>query len=689
MKIYFTLCTILAATFCPASVYAGASGYWEWPPSYNAVYCPSATSVEPGCTVWLRARKDSCASGIPAEDLDTYKDIHGNPINPPPPESRIDNTFNVSWTVTGPNAYSVTGSGTEWAWVSPCVPGQYTVSWTLSNSRQSGDPRKDPTVSATKGTITVTALPTVSIAVPACDGEYVSGTTRIKAYAGAPGGISSVKFYVDGVFKGLMYQEDSYWRFDWNTAGTGEGAHTMKVVAANSCSCTNETTREVYAHPSITLTQAYFEQDHPLWDRCANIPSGGAKITRPQWTPNVNKPFAYTRNSEMKVRPRLESTNVSGSVNIRYEVNLTWSDSATHNADKTASGVTLPHDQLAYFPTSRTTVNKYTCQQGYTFYVRKCSTSDWCPAGTASAAHYQVYHTLANPQAPWGMGDASVWSAVLDEACTWASGQSTESGVLTEITKGLHSRTTGQYMYNGGQGSFTRGTIESQELYLNCFLNTQQRQGDCKDFANYLSLLASAVGVNLHARRTTPPGGFITNEYYPAGRSGSLISNFVFHQYGLFGNVYDAAIRLTSGGNPPSNMVEENGTASDYESTLVQIYNLGGNQWHNETPQKPTIVKDWCPTIYSGFWYPTVGTSSAYIAWSTNVPAPSSIHWDTTSHEEPYAYANHSVEYSPYPLEIVHAMSIGGLSSGTRYYYRVQSGCAVSPEVSFMTDLEP
>jgi hypothetical protein len=266
----------------------------------------------------------------------------------------------------------------------------------------------------------------------------------------------------------------------------------------------------------------------------------------------------------------------------------------------------------------------------------------------------------------------------------------TEVNVVSQLTKGLHSRTTETYKYNRGQDiGFTLGALGSDTMYLNCFLNAQQGQGDCRDFANYLVLGASAVGVDVGARRcdNSNGAGFRTNSYYPAGCTDYGFDEFVFHQYGLLTNVYDAAIRFSAGGEPPTNLVEENDTLDDYETALVNTY-LGSQPrgWRTYGTNKPAIHKAWLPTIDAVTPY-DITTSSARVYWETNVAATSKVHWDTVSHPSggSSAYANHSEEYAIFPSVSVHRMYIGGLNSGTMYYYRVESSDALSGEDSFTT----
>lgn len=693
MTLFRNVFILFVAATLTGPVFAGASGYWVAPPAYDAHYCPSATSVEPGGPVTLNARAESCTSGKPAEDLDTYKDLNGNTIDPPPGQSRVDDTFQIEWAIIGPNPFSEIGYGPTWAWTAPCVPGTYTVKWRLSNLQDDGDPRKDATTQwITQGTITVTALPEVNITIPAGPGEYVNDVARIKAYASSPDGVSQVGVYIyviDGNhFKGYMtLQPEGYYLFNWDTKFTPEGTHTIYVTAANSHGCTTTDTEVVFAHPAIKVSDIAFEQDHVLYDRVSD-----ALVSRPQWKvldtgATIDKPIAYTRNSQMLIRPKLTTENVSASVFLRYVATLSWDDNTEYIAEKTSSGVAFPYDQLPYYPMARGTVKQYGASQSIEMFIRKYQDSDWCPTGSTASAHSQIYHTLQDPSAPWG-ANQNVWTEVLHEACNWANGQSTATGVLTNLTRGLHSIPSSKYKYNRGRASFTTGALTDQTLNLNLFLDSIQIQGDCRDFSNYLLLLARSVGIDLMARRTVTASGFITNKWYPAGLYDENSPHFVYHQYGFYNNVFDAALRFYEMGDPPSNQIEENGTVSDYESSLVSSYTSDGS-WETPAQQVPSISKVKFPTI---LWIQpgTVTTSSVEIVWMTNVPATSRVHYDTISHPvgDAEAYRYHTTEISQFPLLNQHVRNIGSLSSGTRYYFRLENSGKLSDEIWIQTQPE-
>lgn len=74
-------------------------------------------------------------------------------------------------------------------------------------------------------------LPTVSIGAPAA-GVTVSGSTTVSATASDNVGVTKVELYIDGALYGT--DTTSPYSFAWNTTQSGDGSHTLQVVAADA-----------------------------------------------------------------------------------------------------------------------------------------------------------------------------------------------------------------------------------------------------------------------------------------------------------------------------------------------------------------------------------------------------------------------------------------------------------------------
>lgn len=577
MRLSRAVCLFLAASLASPAL-AGASGYWVPSPTYNAHYCPSATSVAPGGTVNLAAMADSCSSGRPAEDLDTYKDLNGNTIPPPPGEDVSDHTFGVEWQVTGPQAYIELGNGTSWDWTAPCdcVPGSYTVKWRLSNTFFKLGRLDATTQWLTKGTITVTAHPTVYFTKPGGEDEYVTEVTRIEAHAYAPDGVSAVRVYIDHIddshFKGYMAIEPSGdCTFDWNTEFTSTGTHTIFLEPYNSHTCKGPVASlEVYAHPAATLTQISFQNDHTLWDRTSGV---DAEITEPQWTPAARRPFAYTAGGQMTVVPHFTTSNVTASVFSRLTVGRSWYDSEWEAEGADQADVTFA---ASHFPLTLTrqapclgNVMDYNVYESYNLYIRKYATSNWCPAGEWTVYHPEVYLIFGAPIGPWGTSSnpRACWASVIKTACEWMEEDgypNTEAGKLS-ARKRLADRAyhASQKTYNGSIG-YSHCNYEGDEFVLSAFMIGNY--ADCRDMSAWWVKLCNGVGLNGQLRRLV--GWFATKPILPVGTAIWQSAGWNYHQHGLYTNVYDPCLELREAVNYNIRVPQDESLSSPYVRDL-------------------------------------------------------------------------------------------------------------------------
>lgn len=406
--------------------------------------------------------------------------------------------------------------------------------------------------------------PTVTFAKPAVADEYVSGVTFIKAYINDNCAVSSANFYVDGVFKGLMQQESDYWRFNWNTSGTAVGEHTIKIVAVDGSSNTKSVERTVYAHPTVQLEQISFVNGHTLWQR--QLPD--EEITSPHWTSSlITHPAAYTIGSQMTVEAAMNSTGITGNVNIKYSVGGTWMNSNdviqdTYNIDKEGSG-SFPCS-LSHQPSALSRVMDYHIYETYHFYVRKSPNSDWCPAGSKSVTHPQIYLTFGAPIGPWGTASdpRACWSYVIGLAC----GYMPEDGYSSAQTLDARDKLANaaywwvNKTYDGGPNNSTDGAIFRMHQFL-----FEKDFADCRDMSSWWVKLCNSIGLSGQVRRIQGP--FNTEQISPIGGGSWNDMLWGFHQVGWSNNVYDPCVRLKNTQNVPRLPVNEDIT-NPYQTDL-------------------------------------------------------------------------------------------------------------------------
>ena len=354
---------------------------------------------------------------------------------------------------------------------------------------------------------------------------------------------------------------------------------------------------------------------------------------------------------------------------------LKWANGS--NQESKIDSVTSWPFTISFHPSARYKVSKPSLSLAWKFEVRKSANSDWAPAGMPSTQHTKVFVTYDTPLSPM----SPAWTTVIQQACTWAEGKTTTVDAVTGITKGLH---WGAKYNKGLYRGFTTGVQPTGEtFYLNCFLNAQQRQGDCLDFGNYDALLCASIGIGAKPQMTNPELGanewFTTTRVYPAGQEDTGANLlFFYHQFTRYTNIYDSALRFTQTGDPPVNMPENN-----YKDTLLLTWTDGWS-WSPTTPSMPSLNTDWYPTVSDVHVRPEdITRSSAIIRWKTNVAGTSKVRWGTT---QGGPYPNESPEHGIFPSVRHHTVSLGSLNSNTTYYYNVRSsGGPWSAEYSFKT----
>jgi len=408
--------------------------------------------------------------------------------------------------------------------------------------------------------------PTITIAKPAGDGEYVSGTTFVKAYVTDPSGVSWARVYVDNEYAGEMYQEGDYWRYDLSTSAYQKGTHELKIGAEDDLGHPRTETRGVYCRPGVTLTGISFLDGHALW-YMSGVPAEDAQIEPPQYVPGapnpVTRPFAYTAGAQMSVFVGMSSTDITVPVQVMYMVGATWKDRngnvmATDYREKwTPDAVTFPVS-LAHYPPTPDRVTNYVLDQSYDLYVRRYMESEWCWAGEANVTHPQAYLTFGPPIGPWGhktlpngqQVERTCWSAILDFACQ----RMPDNGYANTSSGKLEAReqlTDGAYWwcfknYDGGDTHCATTTFHMWTFLC-------QGWADCRDMSAYWVKLCNGLGMNAQARRIWPSAGydtFLTRDIDPVGQPSWTAANWSFHQVGHYENLFDSCIRLRRNGDP-------------------------------------------------------------------------------------------------------------------------------------------
>jgi len=175
--------------------------------------------------------------------------------------------------------------------------------------------------------------------------------------------------------------------------------------------------------------------------------------------------------------------------------------------------------------------------------------SGYCSAKSTNYTTHTYYTVLTTPQSPM----AEPWSNVLDYACEWASGKSTESDVISSITNSLYNCGV---EYDGAT-HYTSGYYSLNLSLLLDHLDTPSTvQMDCRDFANFLHVLTNSLGLSGKynvINNLSPPYDFDYNYILPAGLDEEITGNWLMHQVGWYNyKVADASAKIDNDSSPSS-----------------------------------------------------------------------------------------------------------------------------------------
>lgn len=193
----------------------------------------------------------------------------------------------------------------------------------------------------------------------------------------------------------------------------------------------------------------------------------------------------------------------------------------------------------------------------------------WKQAGSTYVLGHTLYATLAQPTAPM----AEPWVGVLNYACDWAKGTDAATAATTAVCNGFYTNAK----YSPSRVWYTDSSVP-EKFRLLSFLNKtlgastapSGLQGQCNDFADFLTCLSTALGaVPLQSQKSN--GGFdYSNVLFAPDTNGTRSGYFNYHQWTASGNVFDSAIRPSqSTVSPPVNEA-----LSTYLDCLAPDYGL-------------------------------------------------------------------------------------------------------------------
>jgi len=283
-------------------------------------------------------------------------------------------------------------------------------------------------------------------------------------------------------------------------------------------------------------------------------------INKPEYVAyyfNYNKPAAYIKSQTNRRIEACFITNYqSGLNNLQIGASVA---SGSGFSDVTFTWVSLyqdPQDSsklkgYTYFPVSGhapSTVGKYSYSLDWII-IGINNTSIFAPPlyltnpieiGTSGT--HTCYTLLGTPQSPM----TEPWTDVLDYSCIWASGTSSSSSAIENLTNELY---TSGVEYDGGE-HYTRNSYRNLDLtgLLSDFPNTKM---DCRDFSNFIQVLSHSLGFS--CRFNNIGNYFYYNYLKPAGLNSVYNGFWNFHQVGWYNSkVVDPSTKIDNDSDPTS-----------------------------------------------------------------------------------------------------------------------------------------
>jgi hypothetical protein len=303
------------------------------------------------------------------------------------------------------------------------------------------------------------------------------------------------------------------------------------------------------------------------------IQDDGGIINAPQWEiwrqafgpSKRSKPVAYIKNSNVQIWAKFLAEKSVTQVTI-------WAESDDVLGNLTPVIVDFVDGESPYYQfTPENPAPNYLSKDILEFQWKGTVDASEQNVGTSSHIMYTI---LDNPAAPM----ETPWVKLLDKACQWAQGISTEAEAAAKITEEQFIWLDATKVYDG-TGSHAPGTT----FYLNDFLDDSW--GDCRDVSAYFHILCRAVGIsNAQVRRISYiSGSFCVKPILPFGYAFWWSGCWNFHQVGWYGNVYDTNILVDQSDPKYAVDMDING---DYKS---YVYNSG--TWNtSESPFGYTTI---------------------------------------------------------------------------------------------------
>lgn len=314
----------------------------------------------------------------------------------------------------------------------------------------------------------------------------------------------------------------------------------------------------------VTVDEIYFNHESGYANDALTISDDGTPIIPydgyPEWVAGsgeVHK-FAYIMGQASRsIKVRFNAGSYTGLMHLIIKV--TYLPSHTDGIG-TVCNLFVPNfntdSLLTLYPTGSFAgaVGVHEFHWHWEIYAIPINNSNYCAALDTTDTSHHFYTLLAAPKAPM----TQPWERVLDKACVWAVGQSSESNIISSLTNNLY---ISGVKYAGG--TFHTSGLNSN-LHLTSLLNDLNAAPtntymDCRDFANFLHVLSNALGLNggynvIYRKESNCDRTYIVpfkyNYLLPSGQPPTL-GSWTFHQVGWYSlKVADASTSIDTDIDP-------------------------------------------------------------------------------------------------------------------------------------------
>jgi len=225
------------------------------------------------------------------------------------------------------------------------------------------------------------------------------------------------------------------------------------------------------------------------------------------------------------------SSNCSDPVTLI--INANQSGSGLGNMCKVLYNYTISSGtpiELNFDGTVPATIGKYDYYWNWTITAIPCNTSAYDANTVTQTTHHCCYVLYDEPQAPMD----EPWIDVLDYACSWASGETSEYSIIVSITEGAYGNIGKEYYGGGTHAVFPNFNLTGL---------LADNWADCRDMSAVVQVFSNSLGIQgVQVRRIDGP--FAYKPILPVGKTSWSSSIWNFHQVGYYSNVFDACLQL-------------------------------------------------------------------------------------------------------------------------------------------------